>query len=285
MRKMYPMDIIRQKDCIDFVWSCNRSDVVEFLLISDLHLDSTKTDRAKIKRVLDNAHGRGAYVATYGDTLDLMQGKFDPRGGKSGVRPEYQVHNYYQAVIEDITEFLKPYDNLVFMSQGNHETGVIKRHEIDPLGMIAYNLRSLGRDVVLGDYEGWQRFRAKRATDSPKYSKTAFYTHGTGGSSPVTRGVIQTNRRQVNVHADIFISGHIHTTWAMPIPQRFLNQKGNEELREVLHIQLGTAKESHKDRNSWEAHKGFSAPSLGGYILKFYFDGDTFRVAEERVCF
>lgn len=279
------MDISKTQDAVDFSWKCGRADVIEFLLVSDLHLDSTKTDRSKVKKLFDAATSRGAYICTYGDTLDLMQGKYDPRGGKSSVRPEYQVHNYFQAVIEDITEFLKPYENLVFMSQGNHETGIIKRHEIDPLAMIAYNLRSVGRKVELGDYEGWQRFKPCRNRERSTTVKTAFYSHGSGGSSPVTRGVIQTNRRQVNVHADIFISGHIHTTWAMPIPQRMLNQNGREELREVLHLQLGTAKESHKDRNSWEAHKGFGPPSLGGFYLKFFFERDDFRVSEERVCF
>jgi hypothetical protein len=280
------MTIERLKDSFAVKYDTTRATVASFLLLSDLHLDSPKTDRSKVRRVLTEAVERGAKIFLLGDLMDLMGGKYDPRTGKNGIRPEHNVHNYYQAVIEDTYEFLKPFkDDLMFMCQGNHETGVTKRHEIDPLGMLAWMLRGQGWTGEIGDYEGWVRFKSRRHTQHYTYQKTMFYSHGTGGSSPVTRGVIQTNRRQVNINADIFVSGHIHTTWAFPVPQRFLNQSGVEEIREVLHLQLGTSKESHKDRNGWEAHKGFGPPSLGGYYLNLGLQKDTYKAWEERVSY
>ena len=53
------------------------------------------------------------------------------------------------------------------------------------------------------------------------------YSHGSGGTAPVTRGVIKTNRRSVVFpDADIFLSGHIHERWAMEIPRIRLTEQG-----------------------------------------------------------
>lgn len=252
------------------------------MAISDVHFDSTKCDRKALAAVLDEAVRRGAKIMILGDWLDAMQGKWDPRGSKPDLRPEYNVHNYFEEIIDDSVKFLKKYaEHIILISKGNHETAVTKRHEIDPLAMLVYKLRKEhGSPVLLGDYEGWIRVMLSRG--STAFSKIIFYTHGTGGSAPVTRGVIQTNRRQVSIEADIFLSGHIHTQWAMPVPRRRLNQYGNEELQDVLHLQIGTYKESHKNRNGYEAHKGFGPPSIGGYFIHFQERRDSVVFWEER---
>lgn len=280
------MNISKNNDAFLVQWDSGRRDEQQFLLISDVHFDSKKCNRTALKATMDEAVERGAGILIFGDWLDVMGAKYDPRSGKGDIRPEYQRSNYFEAVIDDSVEFLKGYAaNLLFICQGNHELAVRKRHEIDLLSVMAYKLRAeAGWSGLIGGYEGWIQFRANRSATSK--TKVARYNHGTGGNAPVTRGVIQTNRRQVGVDADIFITGHIHTQWSMPIPRIVLNPHGIEELREVLHLQLGTYKESHTDRNGWEAMKGFHAPNIGGYFIKFGFgrgeNRDHMYVSEER---
>lgn len=279
------MTIERKNDSFVIRERVGRKGVFSVVALSDIHFDSTKCDRKALAGVLDEAVRRGAKIMFLGDWLDAMQGKWDPRGGKSDIRPEYNVHNYFEAIIEDSFKFLKKYaEHIILISKGNHETAITKRHEIDPLSMLVYKLKTECKSpVLLGEYEGWIRVMLRRG--STAYSKVIFYTHGTGGSAPVTRGVIQTNRRQVSIEADIFLSGHIHTQWAMPVPRRRLNQHGIEELQDVLHLQLGTFKESHKNRSGYEAHKGFGPPSIGGYYIHFQERRDSLVFWEERTNF
>ena len=276
------MKISQNKDAFLVEWEGGRGAEQQFLLISDVHFDSKKCNRSALTKVMDEAVQRNAGILIFGDWLDVMGAKYDPRSGKSDIRQEYAVSNYFEAVVDDSVKFLKPYAaNLLMISQGNHELAVKKRHEIDLLSILAYKLRAeAGWQGTIGGYEGWLQFRHNRTTTHQ--TKVARFNHGTGGNSPVTRGVIQTNRRQVAVDADIFITGHIHTQWSMPIPRVVLNQYGVEELKEVLHLQLGTYKESHTDRNGWEAMKGFHAPNIGGYWLKFGMAGDKLYCSEER---
>jgi hypothetical protein len=94
----------------------------EFLLISDLHWDNPKCNRDLLKSHLDEALKRKAIIILNGDTLCLMQGRFDPRGTKKDVRPEHNKVNYLDLVIEDCANYLAPYaHNIAVVGYGNHE--------------------------------------------------------------------------------------------------------------------------------------------------------------------
>jgi predicted phosphodiesterase len=262
----------------------------EVLMISDLHFDSKKCNRSALKSMLDEAVERKASVMIFGDLLDVMGAKFDPRSGKSDIRPEYNSSNYFQDVVDDCVKFFGPYSkSIIFISKGNHEDSVKRRHEFDLLEILAYKLKmEYGWKGVIGGYEGWIMFDGNMRKDTGETARSigtpvAYYTHGSGGNAPVTRGVIQTNRRQVQINADIFISGHIHTQWALPIPQRSISARGVEEIKDVLHLQLGCFKESH--RGSWEAQKGFGPANIGGYWLKFFAHNKKMRYVEERTTY
>ena len=80
------------------------------LILSDVHYDSKNCDRAMLTKHLKQAQERGAKVFLNGDFLDLMGGKYDPRNTlPGGLRPEYRGTDYFDLVIEDAVEFLKPY--------------------------------------------------------------------------------------------------------------------------------------------------------------------------------
>ena len=98
-----------------------------------------------------------------------------------------------------------------------------------------------------------------------------YYNHGSGGNSPVTRGAIKTNRRQHDIEADLYVSGHIHTSMEIPRPRIRLNQQLIVELYEPEHILLGTYKNDFMT-GGWADMKEFSAPNLGGYWLRFYYE-------------
>lgn len=80
----------------------NANEPAYTLFLSDVHYDSTRCDRAMLKRHLDLALERNALVHLNGDWLDLMGGKYDPRNTlPGGLRPEYRGQDYFDRVIED----------------------------------------------------------------------------------------------------------------------------------------------------------------------------------------
>jgi len=105
-------------------------------------------------------------------------------------------------------------------------------------------------------------------------SHVMYYNHGNGGSSPVTRGVIQTNRRQVAIHADFYLSGHLHAEFELPLTRVRVTRSDTLTIEKVKHWQLGTYASTFGGR--WEAQKGFAAPTLGGRWMNFrYHNNDV----------
>jgi len=233
-----------------------------YLLISDLHIDSEHCDRGLLKKLLDEAKAKNATILIFGDLFDMMGGKWDKRTSKGDIKSVYKVEEYFDAVIEEVAEFLKPYaQNIGMISKGNHEITVLKHHETNVINRLIYRL---GEHIEAGDYSGFIKFFFS-TNAGQRQSKTLYYTHGSGGNSPVTKGVIKTNRRSANIDADFFVSGHIHQGWNVSHSRKKLNDACRIVEYDQEHIQLGT----FKDTSTWEETKEFSAPVKGGYWLTF----------------
>ena len=126
------------------------------LFISDVHYDAMKCDRAMLKRHLDEAKATDSPVFIFGDWFDLMQGKWDPRGTYSDLRPEYKSITYLDDVIEDAAEFLTKYKDVIrFFGRGNHETSIEKRMHTSPLDRVAYIVNKNGGNIQVAGYSGW----------------------------------------------------------------------------------------------------------------------------------
>jgi len=246
-----------------------------FLLTSDRHWDSVHSDRAMQKRHLDEAVARDAWIIDIGDLFDAMQGRFDKRGSKSSVRPEHQTADYFTSLVETAVDFFAPYArNILVMGTGNHETAVVKNHEINLTWHLARQLNAEhGGNIHLGKYAGWVKLQARQGERRYIKPLKIYYSHGSGGSSPVTKGVIQTNRRAVYLpDADIVLSGHIHQHWLVPISRERLNDAGNVSIDQQMHVSLPSYKRVSR-REGWEVEKGFAPGPLGGVWLRvFMFD-------------
>jgi predicted phosphodiesterase len=197
-----------------------------------------------------------------------MGKKYDPRTYMMDIRPEYKESDsrdmYLDLVAKDAADFIKDYP-VIMMVEGNHEYQIRKRSEFDIMKMVTYPLESRPH---LMPYEGFVRFQFQ-TTKTSRISLDMFYTHGTGGNSPVTKGVISSQRRQHDIEADIFVSGHIHQGWQIPKVRRYLDPRCNEKSKESLHVSLGTYKQ---DRDTYSAMKGYGNVDVGGRKLTFYCD-------------
>jgi len=244
------------------------------LVTSDRHWDSIHSDRAMQKRHLDEAITRDALIIDLGDFLDLMQGRNDRRGNKSSVRPEHNRSDYFTAVIDDAAQWFGPYaKNWLLLGTGNHETAIMRHNEINVTWHLGRALNAEhGGNIHLGKYSGWIKFQGKRRGER-NYTNSIFtyYHHGSGGSSPVTKGVIQTARRATYLpDANVVLSGHIHQTWMMPITRERVNAYGNTYQDTQMHVSIPSYK-SPSRRAGWEVEKGMAPTEKGAIWWRLYY--------------
>ena len=171
-----------------------------FLLSSDHHFDNPKADRALIFKHLKEAKERDARVFMFGDFFCLMQGKADRRGNKADILPQHNNAQYIDAVINEGVDLLGEYaENIALITPGNHETAMIKFHETNPTERLVQGINSKfnpDEKVYMGGYSGFVRFMFAQPNNiGGRLSKKLFYRHGHGGGGPVTKGIIQSQRR------------------------------------------------------------------------------------------
>jgi len=240
----------------------------EMLFISDVHYDSTKCDRELLSKHLDEARKRGAKVFVFGDWFDLMQGKYDPRGNYSDLRPEYKSITYLDDVIEDSAKFLEEYKHqIVFIGRGNHETNIEKRLHTSPLDRLAAIHNQNGGNVIIGGYSGWLMCHIKSGDNSKAMSAIHFH-HGYGGNAPRSKGVLGVDIDQMQFpDASVIVRGHTHQKWHVPVVVDRISERGNAYQQRVHHLRTGSYKKLGDRFAGWAVEKNFNTPTLGGWWL------------------
>ena len=243
-----------------------------YLYISDLHLDNPKCDRNLLRRHLDEAVTEGALIFVFGDLFCAMQGKGDPRGTKADVMEPHK-RTYWNALLNDAFTFLLPYaENLAVISDGNHETSVIKHREIDLLEILAERLRAEGSPVQHMPYQGWIKHRymkTKKENGSCGSSVLTHFDHGNGGGGPVTRNMIETNRRLARIeNADVYVYAHVHEIWQLRSQRERITAQGKMEFADQLHVQLATYKQEYGPNSGFHMQRGAPPKPLGGWWIR-----------------
>ena len=257
-------------------------------LLSDLHIDSKHTDKKKVKKLLDEAKEAGSLICIFGDLLDVMGGKYDKRTLKSDIKQEHNEDNYLNCVIEDAATLLAPYVDNLFISAGNHEKEIDKRFELYLLEMLSDRIyRKTHKNLVwTKNYAGFIVVNAKSKTRKLQLSKTIFYNHGKDSNAVMTFGTLNIKRNSAIIDADVFVSGHIHTNFLVPVNRLSLSSRRKIKVTEQIHIQLGTAKETI-GLDYFSAKKGFSPASTSFYDLTFELknegNSDSINMIEQRI--
>jgi hypothetical protein len=251
------------------------------LLQSDEHFDNPHCNRDLYKRHLDLALARRAPVIKYGDLFCAMQGKFDKRAAKSSIRAEDNSDNYLDRLVENCARWHAPYASILALAgPGNHETSILKHHETHLTERFVEQVRAAAPSspLRLGGFSGWVRFMFNMHGTS-RQSMRLWYHHGYGGGGPVTRGVIQTNRRAVYVDADMLCTGHIHDEYIVPIQRIRLNDMNAVEQFRQLHLCTPGYKDEYDDGyGGWHIERGGPPKPIGAIWLRFWFRGKRVHV-------
>jgi len=252
----------------------------EFLLMSDIHFDNPKCDRALLKRHLDEAVKRNAIVMMNGDIFCVMQGLTDKRHNKGEIMARHVGPNYFDLILEDATEFFGPYaKHIALVGYGNHETAVRRRGEHDMLQNFVYRMRHEHKaDINLGGYGGWVVVKQKMRDSAPHTKNLIIkYFHGSGGGGAVTKGTIGNQRRMASIQgADVIWTGHVHELHhhldvAETLVPNFQAEKGSHEIthKHVHHVTTAGYKEEYGDGSGgYHIEKGRPPKPLGSYWMR-----------------
>lgn len=250
-----------------------------FLLKSDDHWDNPHCRRDLLKRHLEQAVERNAGIIGGGDLFCAMQGKYDKRASKENIRPEHQNGRYLDSLVDTAGEWYAPYaEHMICEGRGNHERAIQKRHETDLTERLVEKLRTnTGHHVEAMGYGYWVRFQFTRDKQRKSFMMKVF--HGSGGGGPVTKGVIQTNRRAVYLpDADIVMTGHVHEGWSVCLRRERVTQQNRIKHDSQWHVCAPTYKEEYGDGSmGWHVERGAPPKPLGAYWLRFYFQDPSFQ--------
>jgi hypothetical protein len=242
------------------------------LHISDVHFDSAKCNREMLRRHLEEIKACEGQAFIYGDWFDVMGCFQDPRTKAADIRPEYYVkgREYLNAVIEDSVEFLRPYaKNIAFIGEGNHESEIRRRRDVDILAWMVRLLHEMGSSVVRGAYTGWNEFVMQYKPESSRNLLT-HYHHGYGGGAKRSKGMLDSQIATFQYpDADIIFRGHDHQKFHDPSNVKYrYNDKFKIESMDTTHyIKTGSYKESATGTGGWEVQKGFMPSRLGGWFI------------------
>ena len=260
----------RKVPLIDFFTPINTGQTVSILLMFDEHWDNPHSDQDLMAKHMQQACDEGWPIVKGGDSLCLMQGRYDPRRARTDIRPEHDKPDYIDAIVTGYSDFCEPYaNNIAFMGRGNHELAILRHLETDVIERVAERLRMSGSNLVVGGIGGWIIVQIW-VTKTARIAVPIYYTHGYGGGGPVTKGVIQTNRRAVVYgNAQIIISGHIHEEWNVTMVRERLNvQTGRTHRDEQLHVCVPTYKQEYDPENSsWHSQMGRPPKPIGATWL------------------
>lgn len=253
------------------------------LLTGDRHHDSRESDHRMQLKHLDEAVRVNAPVIDIGDFFDIMQGKYDPRRKQSALRPEHRGDDYFDLVQDTTWDFFSPYANqMALLGYGNHERSVLKHNQIDLIKRLANELRRVSSHAgpFTGGYSGWVMFRFQ-TSDGRSQTIPMKYHHGHGGGGPVTKGVIQTNRRAVYLpDASIIATAHIHESWVLPIKRERLSQRGEQFFDIAWHVSVPTYRDDfNTGKDGFHIEGGRPPKPLGCSWLVFDLDTTTQRVS------
>lgn len=240
--------------------------------MSDLHIGCAFTDHDRIESDLKLAREVGARVLINGDVFDAILPGDVKRFSPTALAP--RLHNradILNASLEWGVEILEPYRDLIgFIGVGNHDTALEKHHSVDLVAVLCDKIQ-----VPYGGYCGYYIARwiyGKRAYHTVKIR----YHHGAGGSSPVTKGIIDFARMAafIDGDSDVCWIGHKHNRLIDTALREQVTPGGKLAHKPVLNIMSGAYLETYRQedapprRASYAADKNLAPQSKGGVMLE-----------------
>jgi hypothetical protein len=219
-------------------------------LLSDLHIGAPHVDYKLIKEEIQQAVDHEDRILINGDVLDLILCKDMKRFSPDCLHPRLQgKRNVLNQAVNWAVELLKPAAHLIDMiGFGNHESAVEKWHGFDPIAVIVEKLQSglhpvhAGHVIHYGGFTGFVDYRLRHPPVEQRHGTrfVIYYHHGAGHNAPVTKGLIDFNRCDTFVDADMIWLGHKHNRLHVAVQKLSCALSGDDpRVKDVRHVMTG----------------------------------------------
>lgn len=221
------------------------------MLMSDLHLGSAFTDEDAIIADLETARRHNARILLNGDVFDAIVPSDKKRYNPTAIHPKLRNRaDVLGACVDHARELLAPYADLIdVIGVRNHETSSEKYHAVDPVSMLLY---ALGGEARHGGYCGYyvMRGRYEKSTRAIWTLKVRYH-HGSGGASPVTKGITDFQRMRSWISdADVITVGHKHNKMVVPDQRERLSNSGNVVYEPLLCVMTGAYLDTYRQQGN-----------------------------------
>jgi hypothetical protein len=186
---------------------------LKLALFSDLHIGADDVDHELMKRDLSNAKKENRRILINGDIAELILPSDKKRWSASKMNS--QRDDVLNEALEQSFDILKPYaDNIDLIGTGNHDESPIKYDSFDLVGALVglLNREKTNGNIHRAGYQGYIKYMLRPKTK--KHASTPFviyHHHGSGGSAPVSKGMIDFNRIVYSHTANLYWLAHKHT--------------------------------------------------------------------------
>jgi hypothetical protein len=227
-----------------------------FTFISDTHIGGSVTDHDAILADLEDARSHGDRVNVNGDIFDVILPKDHKRYKPDALAPRLQGRaNVLNAALDYACEIFGPHAKIIdMMGCGNHEASVEKFHGLDVLSLLIHRLNTeYGGEISYGGYSGFLDYRFRATSGGVGNRVVIYYHHGGGGAAPVTKGMIDFNRKAAWVDSDVVWLGHKHNRLvdSTPLRMRCPQSGDSPKLDQQVFIMSG----SYLDTVSGQTHE------------------------------
>lgn len=263
-------------------------DAFGLALFSDLHLGANDIEEDKLRKDLEQSCNENRRILINGDVVEAIlstdKKRFTPSKSLSSRDDELNE------ITECAVTFLKPYaDYIDLIGTGNHEQSTIRYNSFDIIGAICVLLnreRSKSLEPIhRAGYQGYAQYRINDGNNKLTSVFTIYHHHGNGGSSPVSKGMIDFNRIIYSHDADLWWIGHKHVGTHDPyIIRDGLSRMGlyEQKIGQAV-FTPGYKKAVNVDKkgyNIYYSDQFYSMQACGYAAVNLFRDGHTQRLKE-----
>lgn len=219
---------------------------------------------------MKQAERREALVLITGDLFDAMAGRSDPRASKTNLRSEYKCDRWLDRIVEDCAQWFERYSrNLFLVSDGNHETSIRKRLEIDLCQRFCGIINTMpGTKTYYGHYAGTVRHKFMEHRGVPIDTRGLNYHHGTGYGARYKR----IERAGEYPDSYILTFGHHHKCESEKVHRTRVSSRGVVYDDEQILLVCPSVKNEHgKGSKGWAVEEGHRGKPTGAMWLRWFY--------------
>ena len=240
--------------------------------IGDTHEGVKNCDEDKLKEDIEfirsHSNCRWLGMGDYCDFINYTDKRFDSRDLHT--RHERHLDNLHYEQLNYMSKLLKPIaGKCIGLLEGNHEETIRKKYHCDPVGIMAYNLKT--KSLTDTTMIKWNFVRRSSGGHRACKTLTIFARHGSESCRTDGAALNALFAKAKDFEADIYLMGHVHRK--VHGESCFLAFGGSEKLprlvnKKKLFVVTGTYYKTYQNGTSnYAQKKGYSPTPTGSPII------------------